>query len=228
MNSSKIIASLVTLVFFFTLLYFLFPGAVDLKLPSINWPKLNTAQVESSATKKSRKANSNTRKNIDHTPKIIDSYKGVDVYYNGKTSNVYGRNTTKDGYNIGLKYQCVEFVKRFYYEHYNHKMPNSYGHAKEFFDYSIPDGGFNTSRGLKQFKNNSAYQPSKGAIIVFGSASFNQYGHVAIISDVGSDFVEIIQQNPGPNNRSRGEYKLTNQGGKWKIHDNHIVGWLSF
>ncbi len=46
----------------------------------------------------------------------IDSLNGVYVYYNGSIDNVIGRNTTADGYNLGLKYQCVEFVKRYYYE----------------------------------------------------------------------------------------------------------------
>ena len=51
----------------------------------------------------------------------IDSLNGVYVFYNGNVSHVMGRNTTKDGYNLGLKYQCVEFVKRYYYEYFNHK-----------------------------------------------------------------------------------------------------------
>ena len=48
----------------------------------------------------------------------LDSLNGVYVYFNGSMRNVSGRNTTPDGYNLGLKYQCVEFVKRYYYKHY--------------------------------------------------------------------------------------------------------------
>ncbi len=44
----------------------------------------------------------------------IDSLHGVYVYYNGKTQNVSGRNLV-NGYNLGLNYQCVEFVKRYYF-----------------------------------------------------------------------------------------------------------------
>ncbi len=43
----------------------------------------------------------------------IDQLNGVQVYYNGGVDTVTGRNTTPDGYNLGLKYQCVEFVKRY-------------------------------------------------------------------------------------------------------------------
>ena len=42
----------------------------------------------------------------------VDELDGVAVYYNGRISNVSGRNTAPDGYNIGQKYQCVEFVTR--------------------------------------------------------------------------------------------------------------------
>ena len=79
----------------------------------------------------------------------IDSLNGVFVFYNGGVDNVSGRNTTLDGYNLGLKYQCVEFVKRYYYEHLNHKMPDSYGHAKDFFDKTLTDGQKNRKRNLQ-------------------------------------------------------------------------------
>lgn len=62
----------------------------------------------------------------------IESLNNIYVYYNGKVGNVNGRNISKDGYDLGLKYQCVEFVKRYYFLHYFHKMPDSYGHAKDF------------------------------------------------------------------------------------------------
>jgi hypothetical protein len=61
------------------------------------------------------------------------------VYYNGGVANVVGRNVSVDGYNLGLKYQCVEFVKRYYYQHLGHKMPDTYGHAKDFFDRNVAD-----------------------------------------------------------------------------------------
>ncbi len=214
------------MVFGFTLVYFAFPGVVD--LPSVRIKKPSFSFLEAWKKKDDKKVTmaSVERVEIDHSPKVIDSYKGVSVFYNGKTSNVYGRSVSADGYNIGLKYQCVEFVKRFYYENKRHKMPNAYGHAKEMFDPSVADGGFNKGRGLYQFKNGGAHKPKKDAIIVFGAAPFNKFGHVAIISDVGHDFVEIVQQNPGIGNKSRGTYRLTNVNGRWRIDDPYLVGWL--
>lgn len=156
----------------------------------------------------------------------LDSLNGVYVYYNGGVDNVVERNTAPDGYNLGLKYQCVEFVKRYYYEHFNHKMPDSYGHAKDFFNSSLLDGQKNTQRNLIQFTNASQTKPKVGDLIVFDSTLLNKYGHVAIISDVTSHSIEIIQQNPGPFGKSRATYKLNKQSGKWLVEDGNVLGWL--
>lgn len=156
----------------------------------------------------------------------IDSLHHVVVYYNGGVGNVSGRHLSPDGYNIGLKYQCVEFVKRYYYERFQHKMPDSYGHAKDFFDPSVPDAGKNERRGLFQFHNSSSSPPQEGDILVFKGTLSNRFGHVAIISKVEGGEVEIIQQNPGPFGKSRVSYALSQTGGAWGIENKRVLGWL--
>ena len=156
----------------------------------------------------------------------IDSLNRVFVYYNGGVDNENGRNTTKDGYNLGLKYQCVEFVKRYYYEHLKHKMPDSYGHAKDFFDNSIEDGHLNKKRNLTQYSNPSQSKPKVDDLLIFDGTTFNKYGHVAIVSNVMDNEIEIIQQNPGPFRKSRETFPLDNKDGKWEIKYNQILGWL--
>lgn len=156
----------------------------------------------------------------------IDSLNGVYVYYNGGVDNVTGRNTTADGYNLGLKYQCVEFVKRYYYERLNHKMPDSYGHAKDFFDYTLKDGQKSTKRDLTQYTNLSNTKPMVGDLLIFDGTKINKYGHVAIISNVKENEIEIIQQNAGPYSESRATYALVNCDGKWEIKNKRILGWL--
>jgi surface antigen len=157
---------------------------------------------------------------------IVDTLNGVFVYYNGSVSNVSERHLAKDGYNLGLKYQCVEFVKRYYYEHLKHKMPDSYGHAKDFYNSKFEDGELNTKRNLIQYKNGSSSKPKVKDLIVFDGHSFNPYGHVAIISKVGEDFIEITQQNPGPSAPSRERIELYQEGSKWYISDDLTLGWL--
>lgn len=156
----------------------------------------------------------------------IDEYNGVAIYYNGKVGNINGRALTEDGYNLGLKYQCVEFVKRYYYEALNHKMPESYGHAKDFFISNLNDGQRNKQRNLTQYSNPSKSKPKVNDIIVYSGTIFNTYGHVSIISKVNEKEIEIVQQNPGPYGNSRDKYNLINEDGKWKVDNDRILGWL--
>lgn len=164
---------------------------------------------------------------MSHSPgDVVDSLDGVYVYYNGAVGSTYGRNTAPDGYNVGLRYQCVEFVKRYYYEHYGHKMPDPWGHARDFFDPTLDDGAWSPRRGLTQHRNGGACAPERGDLIVFGPTVYNAYGHVAIVSAVGGGRVEIIQQNPGPKGESRVEFALENRGGRWHIDNKRALGWL--
>ncbi|MBK8807821.1 MAG: CHAP domain-containing protein [Bacteroidales bacterium] len=156
----------------------------------------------------------------------IDSLDGVYVHFNGGVNNVSERNLSPDGYNIGLKYQCVEFVKRYYLLHYNHKMPDSFGHAKDYFDISIEDGQLNEKRNLIQFTNPSKQKPAVGDIVVFSASVFNMYGHVAIVADVKNDEIEIIQQNPGTFGASRVSISLLEQNELWQIDNSRVLGFL--
>ena len=159
---------------------------------------------------------------------VVDSLNGVDVFYNGGVNNVSGRELAVDGYNIGLKYQCVEFIKRYYYEHFNHKMPDSHGHAKDFFDHEIASGELNKKRGLLQYKNGIGDLPKVGDIVVYDWSLLNPYGHVSIVSEVDlqDKTIEIIQQNPGPFSSSRERYAIENSKSGWLIANDRILGWL--
>lgn len=153
----------------------------------------------------------------------IDSLNNVYVYYNDEISSVVGRNTTPDGYNLGLEYQCVEFVKRYYYEHLNHKMPNSYGHAKDFFNRNLNDGEYNPDRNLKQYTNPSKRKPQVDDLVVLDKTISNSFGHIGLVSKVEGNELEIIQQNKPS---SRVKYSLEESDGKWKIKNSKILGWL--
>jgi surface antigen len=156
----------------------------------------------------------------------LDSLNHVIVYYNGGMGNVSGRNTSPDGYNIGLKYQCVEFVKRYYYEYYKHKMPNAYGNAIDFFNKELKDGELNADRGLIQYTNPSKSKPQVGDLIIMDATRTNEYGHVVIVSNVTDDEVEIIQQNAGNPDHPRDLFDLEQNDRLWEIDHTRILGWL--
>lgn len=164
-----------------------------------------------------------------NTPPIgaaIDSFNGVKVYYNGRISNVSGRSLSTDQYNFGIKFQCVEFVKRYYYEHLQHKMPDTYGHAKDFFIPNLYDGALNTQKALTQYHNPSQSKPKVNDLLIYSPTLFNPYGHVAIVSEVKANSIEIIQQNPGVYGNPRQRYRLIKEHGQWRISKKRILGWL--
>jgi len=155
--------------------------------------------------------------------KVLDSYKGVDVYYNGdEYSQNHGKNYNKDGYYYGYKWQCVEYIKRFYYEAKNHKMPDVYGNAKDFFDDNVDNGKVNEKRGLIQYKNGEDEKPKSDDILIFTDTT---YGHIVIVSEVGDNFIEVIQQNMGSLARDR--FELIYKEGKYFVGGKRVpAGWL--
>lgn len=154
----------------------------------------------------------------------IDSYNGINVYYNGDPSNVFGRNVTADNYNLGLKYQCVEYIKRFYLIHYGHRMRDTYGHAKDLFDETLPDRKLNHDRGLYQFINGSEYRPLPGDLMVFGPNYKNPYGHAGIVTVSKGRSMEIIHQNVGENTRE--QFIVTEINGRYFVVDPDVKGWM--
>ena len=156
----------------------------------------------------------------------LDALNGVPVYYNGGVQHSSGRELTTDGYNLGLRYQCVEFVKRYYYERFHHKMPDAMGHAKDFFSATVPDGQLNPQRGLVQYQNGAGSGPAAEDLIVFKPWLLNPYGHVAIVSAVGADYVEVIQQNAGPFGASRERFPLEQRNGHVAVGHARVLGWL--
>lgn len=223
-RTSEIVAGLTTTIIFVAIFSVVFdvpsvlPDFTDFK----SWfPTEESTEAEPKKTKKPT-----TKKKSGKVGKVIDTFNGVDIYYNGRVANIQGRNVTSDGYNLGLKYQCVEFVKRYYYEFYNHKMPNSYGNAKDFFDRKLPDGDMNRDRGLRQFRNPSRSRPAIGDLLIFGATQWNEFGHVAIVSKVQNDKVQIAQQNPGSNNPSRQWYNMSRSGDAYTIDSPYVLGFL--
>jgi len=156
----------------------------------------------------------------------LDSLNGVVVYYNGGVREVEGKDSAYDYY-LGLKYQCVEFVNRYYFEYYHHKMPDPYGNAVDFYNGSLKEGELNKKSNLIQFPNPGKVKPKEGDIVVFDKQPGNKYGHIAIISMVGNNEVEIIQQNAGAYGNSRAKFELEVKGdSSYYIKNRKLLGRL--
>ena len=93
-------------------------------------------------------------------------------------------------------------------------------------DKSLADGNLNRERDLIQFSNPSRSKPQIGDLIIMDATSFNGYGHVAVISEVLDNEVQLIQQNPGATANSRIWFDLNQKNGKYYIEKERILGWL--
>jgi len=155
--------------------------------------------------------------------RVLDSYTKVAVYDNGLLFfRSYGKHYAVDGYYYGQKWQCVEFVKRFYHDAKQHKMPDVMGHARSFFDETVPDGALNSRRGLIQYRNGSTERPRPDDLLVFTDTKF---GHVGIVTEAGENAVEIIQQNILGRTRQRLSLAVTN-GHYFITSPRTPAGWL--
>lgn len=171
----------------------------------------------------SARVNTNPQKKIGAP---VDSLNGVVVYFNGGTREVEGMDTVGNYY-LGLKYQCVEFVNRYYFQYYHHKMPDPYGNAVDYFDRQLKDGELNKKRGLIQFANPSKTKPLPGDILIFDKGPLNKYGHIAIISSVNDKEIEVIQQNAGAYGNSRAKFQLKIIGDTaFEIENKKVLGRL--
>ena len=91
----------------------------------------------------------------------------------------------------------------------------------------VKDGYWNQEARLTQYHNPSKEKPEVGDLIIIEGTILDQNGHVAIVSKVTDNKVEIIQQNPGPKTASRITYRLKKtRNGLYKIKHKQLLGWL--
>jgi len=232
LERTQIQALIITLLLIGGVIFFIIPksdgwtSGFSKWLPSKESFENGKSKTKSKTTQPKKKKRS-APSNHPNAQKTIDHYNGVPVYHNGSLASVFGRHVTEDGYNLGLKFQCVEFVKRFYYEFYDFKMPQSYGHAQEFFDWSLANGELNPARGLFQYRNGGTSRPVQNAIIIFGNDPSTPYGHVGIISKVTDRQIEMVSQNNGRNQKSRSKIPLKMKNGGYYIDSKYVLGWLA-
>ncbi len=194
----KFILALICICSAALLIYFQYPKQVNsLEKP---WPELGT---------------------------MVHTHNGVPIYSNGENYTIsHGKHYATDGYYYGHKWQCVEYVKRYYHDAHQHHMPDVWGHAKSFFDPTLGHGELNTPRGMVQYHNQGTEPPQVDDLLVWGSES--SYGHVAIISKVEANSVTIVQQNV--KNRPTQKLSLTKSNNSYQLGEkskkNLPLGWL--
>lgn len=144
----------------------------------------------------------------DGTP--IGSYKGVVAHSSGK----------KGGGSLTTDHQCVSYVKEFYKQTYGFTFYFGGVNASDFFKEG-PNHGFTA------YINGDLVAPQPDDILCY-SGGPNGYGHVAIIMEVSSNSVKIIDENRSCESAydtltRNGNYLSNNLGGSYQIQ-----GWLRY
>ena len=148
---------------------------------------------------------------IENCGDSLGSFNDVTAYYNAGGINSCGNRhwSSDSSYSYGFKWQCVEYVRRYYYDYLNHKMPDRWGNASDYFRANIPSGSMNTERDLVQYHNGNI-RPQVNDLLVFQYMA-GGLGHVSIVTNVTDSTVSTIAQNIGKdcaNIRSLDENKI--------------------
>ena len=149
----------------------------------------------------------------------VGTFNSVDAYSNGSASYVSNADNTSQNYTTGMTWQCVEYVNRYYWQTYGKQIRIARRNANDYYKNA-------TARGLVAYPNDRAEQPQVGDIIV----SEYSYGHVAIVREVDTDKIYVIQQNYCENT-SDNKYPLIRSGNHiypfgGKRGNYTVVGWV--
>ncbi len=127
---------------------------------------------------------------------LLGTYNGVEIRsnetatYNSRTNNSVG------GVITGLKWQCVEFVRRYYLQTYDINLRSMYtGDANTWFDHAA-------DMNLAANPQGSTVRPEIGDIL---TSDGGPSGHIAIIRSVTDSQVCVAEQNFNNHNGSDGE-----------------------
>lgn len=119
----------------------------------------------------------------------LGSFNNIYVYSNGTPGYVSGKTNSVNGYITGYKWQCVEFVNRYFWLKFGKKI--SGGNANTYYANA-------SGKGLNRAANGGTNKPQVGNILTSNGGS---YGHVAIIrsvpttSSTGTYTMYVSQQN---------------------------------
>jgi glutathionylspermidine amidase/synthetase len=153
---------------------------------------------------------------------------------------------TRDSYQMyhngvytGFRYQCVELARRYLLTNYGvifDSIPMAYDifnlkHVKRVKDDKL--------FVMTAHPNESKIKPHKGSLMIWDPhGEFKVTGHVAVVVEVGDDYVEIAEQNvddalwpKGQKCSRRLKARTDEQSGNFYVMctfgDSHVLGWMN-
>ncbi|RHY20115.1 hypothetical protein DYB25_003031 [Aphanomyces astaci] len=138
---------------------------------------------------------------------VLGSYKGVEGYNNNYKNNPHAEHDDYDGSNFlngvctGMKWQCVEYARRYWIVNHGIVLPSlswaahiwdRVTHASRLGDFAIVP--------LLKFPNFGTEKPVVGDLLVYKSTPSQWVGHVAVVADVvtkegGTLALYVAEQN---------------------------------
>ncbi len=143
----------------------------------------------------------------------VGTFNGVIAYSNGSATYNSGSHNTVNGYTTGLKWQCVEYVRRYYFVAYGLQIGAGMN----------ADGFYGNGWGLTKAANGGSTPPVPGAILCSNS---NTNGHIAIVREVGPNYIKVIQQNWSENSDDNAhQFSMTVSNGTYRVNQAGSYSW---
>jgi trypanothione synthetase/amidase len=159
-------------------------------------------------------------------------YDGVIGYSNGNDENISTELNFIGKIFTGLKWQCVEYARRWLVLKRELSFDGVEGAEDIWFLNHFLSVKDETKFKMLKTENGAIDPPSKNSIIIWKRSEPNPFGHVAVVSEVNKEvgFVKVAEQNV-MNDYWPGEYarelKLKFREGKWYIEDEDpLFGWI--
>jgi trypanothione synthetase/amidase len=155
----------------------------------------------------------------------------VPAYSNGNDDYFSGEANVLHGIFTGYKWQCVEFARRWLLLRKTcifRSIPSASDMWTELTHLErVTDG---EQIPLIAHPNRSPTMPTRDSILIYPRSHHLPFGHVAIITDVGPNYIRVAEQNYRFH-RWSGDYArqipIEYRNGQYFLHDTYkISGWL--
>ena len=161
---------------------------------------------------------------------VLGNSGGVEAFSNCQAECPSFEINRVDGIYTGVKWQCVEYARRWLLFH----QGAVYGDVDNAADIWAKVDHLTHVASGKQIKlethlNGSRQPPQPGDLLLY-ARSFNNTGHVAIVTDIDfdSNMIELGEQNytnlPWPNAHAR-KIEFVKRGENYWLLDGFLLGW---
>ena len=158
---------------------------------------------------------------------------GIPAFSNFENNN-FPENRDLQGFFTGVKWQCVEFARRWLLHRKGLMLPDVYFAAHLFLIPHVFDAATFNPVPVRSVRNGAPEPPQADSLIIY-STQYNSFpGHVGVITEVGKDYVRVADQNRFFH-KWEGEFSHEfplekDTKGNYHIIDKHetVLGWVLF